>query len=171
MILQPLGEVDSGLLKWLAEELEKKFGMRVTVGYGMRIPEECFNRRRNQFNSTCILMAMKVEEITLFITPEDIYAEGMNFVFGEAEINGKKAIISFSRLKSPDFELFRQRILKESVHELGHVFGLMHCKTRGCVMNFSPSVFEVDKKSADFCEKCSKKLKYPKQSGNSWVKP
>uniref|UniRef100_A0A7J2TKT3 Archemetzincin n=1 Tax=Archaeoglobus fulgidus TaxID=2234 RepID=A0A7J2TKT3_ARCFL len=159
MILQPLGDLDSDLLTWLARELEKKFGRKVLIAEKIEIPRNCFNRRRNQYNSTCILMSFKVKDITLFITAEDIYAEGMNFVFGEAEINGKKAIVSLNRLRSSDSELFRQRALKESVHELGHVFGLLHCRNKGCVMNFSSNVLEVDKKTADFCEKCLKELR------------
>ncbi|MEM0350170.1 MAG: archaemetzincin family Zn-dependent metalloprotease [Archaeoglobaceae archaeon] len=157
--LQPLGKVDSELLKWLARELEKKFDIKVETNLELEIPKTCFDVRRGQYNSTCILMSFRVKNITLFITAEDIYADELNFIFGEAEIGGKKAIVSFYRLKSQDYELFKQRLLKESVHELGHVFGLSHCKKKGCVMNFSPSVIDVDKKTENFCEDCLKKLK------------
>lgn len=157
--LQPLGKVDPELLKWLAKELERKFEKVVEVKPGIEVPRTCFDFRRGQYNSTCILMSFRVENVTLFITAEDIYADRMNFVFGEAEINGKKAIVSFYRLISQDYELFKYRLLKEAVHELGHVFGLTHCKIRGCVMNFSPSVMDVDKKTANFCENCLGKLR------------
>ena len=50
--------------------------------------------------------------------------------------------------------LFRERILKEAVHELGHLHGLSHCDDRSCVMVFSESVEGVDSKGADFCGRC-----------------
>jgi len=55
--------------------------------------------------------------------------------------------------------LFFERTFKELNHELGHTFGLLHCNSPRCVMNFSNSVLEVDQKSRFFCEKCQKKLK------------
>ena len=36
--------------------------------------------------------------------------------------------------------LFQQRIPKEVVHELGHLFKLSHCDKRYCVMHFSNSL-------------------------------
>lgn len=157
--LQPLGKVDEELIKWLAKELEKKFSNTVRILPPKEIPKVCFNNARRQFNSTCILLSYKTEEITLLITSEDLYAEPMNFVFGEAEIQGKRAIVSYYRLRDQDEEIFRQRVLKESVHELGHVFGLGHCKTPACVMNFSSCVMEVDGKTPNFCSRCLSKIK------------
>lgn len=157
--IQPLGNVKEELINWIAEELEKKFSMTVRILLPKKIPETCFDKTRKQFNSTCILHLYNAEETTLLITSEDIYAQSMNFVFGEAEIRGKRAIISYHRLQSQNEEIFKQRVLKEAVHELGHVFGLLHCKTSGCVMNFSSDVSEVDKKTLDFCPRCLKKLK------------
>ncbi|MCX8000511.1 MAG: hypothetical protein N3A69_16430, partial [Leptospiraceae bacterium] len=113
--LQPLGETNFDL-QWLAKELEKKFEKATIVNPKIEIPISCFNRRRGQFNSTCIITFFKTEVVTLFITEKDIYADDMNFVFGEAEIGGKRAIISINRLKSQDENLFRQRVLKEAIH-------------------------------------------------------
>lgn len=158
--LQPLGKVSEELMKWLARELEKKFSREVRLLPRMEIPKACFDNKRNQFNSTCILLSYNAENVTLLVTSEDIYAQGMNFVFGEAEIRGKRAIVSYHRLQIEDEEIFRQRVLKEAVHELGHVFGLKHCRTSGCVMNFSSGVLEVDKKSPNFCSRCLSKMKY-----------
>lgn len=157
--LQPLGKVDLELVKWLAKELEKKFATEVRILPPEKIPETCFDNTRKQFNSTCILYSYRAKEKTLLVTSEDIYADHMNFVFGEAEILGKRAIVSYYRLRTQDEEIFKQRVLKEAVHELGHVFGLKHCKNPGCVMNFSSCVLEVDKKTSSFCSRCFSKIK------------
>ena len=60
----------------------------------------------------------------------DICAPGLNFVFGEADIARKRALISLQRLRQEfyglprDENLFRERALKEAVHELGHIMDL-----------------------------------------------
>ncbi|WP_456454970.1 archaemetzincin family Zn-dependent metalloprotease [Thermovibrio sp.] len=91
------------------------------------------------------------------ITPYDLYSNGLNFVFGLAlPFNG--FIVSYSRLLTKDFELFRSRLKKEITHEMGHVFGLSHCPLPECVMHFSNSLFEVDFKGEDFCRRCRKEL-------------
>jgi archaemetzincin len=49
------------------------------------------------------------------------------------------------------------RTLKEANHELGHTFGLHHCENV-CVMKFSNSLADTDKKPAIFCDTCLKNL-------------
>lgn len=156
--LQPIGDIDEELLTKLSKELEKKFS-KITGGVvilkKVEPPQQCYNPQRDQFNSTCILMLMRPRWITLGIIDRDIYADGMNFVFGEAELNGSRAIVSLYRLKGP--KLF-ERLVKEATHEIGHVLGLKHCKNRYCVMSFSNSIYEVDLKTSEFCETCRNKL-------------
>jgi archaemetzincin len=54
----------------------------------------------------------------------------------------------------PNPRLTQERLLKESLHELGHTFGLIHCPDYLCVMHSSTSVEEIDVKTARFCLKC-----------------
>jgi archaemetzincin len=73
---------------------------------------------------------------------------------------GAAALISLWRLKpefygeQPDFALYVLRALKEAVHELGHSLGLQHCPRSLCVMHFSNSIFDTDKKQSFFCDQC-----------------
>jgi archaemetzincin len=46
------------------------------------------------------------------------------------------------------------RALKEAVHELGHTLGLRHCSRSLCVMHFSNSIFDTDKKKSLLCDQC-----------------
>jgi len=55
--------------------------------------------------------------------------------------------------------LFRERLTKEAVHELGHVYGLGHCRDRRRVMAFSNALADTDEKRADFCVRCRKQSK------------
>ncbi|MFP4000789.1 MAG: archaemetzincin family Zn-dependent metalloprotease [Thermoplasmata archaeon] len=105
------------------------------------------------------------ESKVLAVVDADLYSEGLNFVFGQAQKPGKIALISLHRLR-PNFwggrkdeDLFLRRAVKEAVHELGHTFGLDHCDNRACVMTFSNRIAHTDRKKPSFCESCREKLK------------
>jgi archaemetzincin len=168
--LLPLGSAPTELLDFLRKELASRFGAAVSLGTSMAIPDSTYHPKRRQYNSTAILRSLRQLElppdgVVLAVTEEDLYADPLRFVFGEADPVFKRAIISLARLRTaypgkPFSEaLFRERALKEAVHELGHVFGLPHCRNPRCVMHFSNSLFDTDVKSADFCPSCKQKLK------------
>jgi len=98
----------------------------------------------------------------LGIVNHDLYVPELNFVFGEA--SWKAAAISLTRLRQEFYHLpenrslFHQRILTEAVHELGHTYGLGHCENPRCVMFFSNSLMDTDRKGPAFCARCKSKL-------------
>ncbi|WP_243679610.1 hypothetical protein [Vulcanisaeta souniana] len=52
------------------------------------------------------------------------------------------------------------RILKEVLHELGHTFGLDHCTDPPrCVMYFSNTIEDTDRKGPGYCQKCMARLR------------
>ena len=94
-----------------------------------------------------------------------MYTEGLNFVFGQAKMKGRVAVVSIARLdptfwhQPEDEELLEKRAVKECLHEVGHMaFGLGHCPNRHCVMNFSNTVGDVDKKTKFLCNSCKLQL-------------
>jgi archaemetzincin len=71
----------------------------------------------------------------------------------------RNAVISLMRLRiGADKETFRRRAVKEAVHELGHTFGLSHCASPRCVMRFSNSLADTDRKGSEWCELCEQEL-------------
>jgi archaemetzincin len=96
-------------------------------------------------------------EWTLALTGLDLVAPGRPYVFGEATLGGAWAVVGASRLRAPggpdELEVSRARLLKESLHELGHLASLSHCR-RACVMAPSAASADIDLKPDDFCSSC-----------------
>lgn len=168
ILLVPVGEVDQKVMEFLKNDLTKAFNRPITIGKGMPEPDCAFNKNRNQYFSTAILNAiLEQKEYTpyekiLGIVDHDLYVPKLNFVFGEA--GQKAAVISITRLRQEfyrlpqDQSLFHKRVLTEAVHELGHAYGLRHCRNPRCVMFFSNTLMDTDRKGSEFCPDCKSKL-------------
>ena len=164
-----IGNVDSTIIERVIQNLGEIFPdvKCQRIPYNIPIPQETFDFHRNQYRSDMILNivenhARKSMEFNrlLGVIDADIFVPGLNFVFGEATCPGKAALISIRRLRPEfynapaNFELLIERSTKEAVHELGHTFGLRHCANPFCVMYFSNSIFETDRKKSLFCNRC-----------------
>ena len=158
--LLPCGAVDPAELNDFARAFSAK-GMEVRIAKQRPLPQEAFNPRRQQYRADEILKVARSElgDRVMTVTNCDLYADRLNFVFGLAESFGKCAVVSLYRLRiGVDEEKFRRRAVKEAVHELGHMFGLAHCARRSCVMVFSNTLGDTDRKETNWCEGCQRKL-------------
>jgi len=169
IVVIPLCEIEKRILDRLGECLQRMFGQRVRIGDFVRRPEDAYHPERRQYDSTYILndlVSLKTRpgETVLGIIDVDLYVPELNFVFGQADINRRVALISIARLRqefyglSANEDLLLARTSKEAIHELGHLYGLGHCKDLRCVMFFSNSLADTDRKEQDFCSYCRKKL-------------
>jgi archaemetzincin len=136
-----------------------------------------FDKQRNQSNSDKLLRWLatsipnntksynSTKTIILGICNFDAYSSGLNFVFGQASLTGGVAAIYLPRLRQEFYGLaavrsiFIERMLKEATHEVGHAFGLNHCPNQSCVMHFSNSLIDTDRKAKNFCNMCRNKLR------------
>lgn len=143
----------------LVEALEENFHARLTMK-NANFFTKSFDEQRKQYDAEVLLDEVCSLEIdadkVLAVFSGDLFVSRMNFVFGLA--GGKSCLISLARLKCADKNVFKERLVKEALHELGHTFGLQHCLNKKCVMVFSNSVSDVDFKGREFCEKCREKL-------------
>ena len=94
------------------------------------------------------------------MTERDLYIPILTFVFGEAQMGGPAAVVSYHRLMQEfyglpaNLDLLANRLLIESVHELGHTLHLMHCREYRCAMAASHAVEWIDIKDSGFCDEC-----------------
>jgi archaemetzincin len=122
-----------------------------------------FNEEREQYNAAAILTDYEQREIegkVIILTSIDLYIPIFTFVFGLAKLNGRAGIVSARRLHNKfyglpdDEELFINRLIKEIVHELGHLLNLRHCNNFKCVMASSNTADDLDIKENKYCSNC-----------------
>lgn len=162
-----VGEVEISVLEHIRPVLQEAFLRECRLREGLPKPEYAYNPRRGQYSAKEILQHLRLygADRVLGVVDLDLYVPELNFVFGLADPFGGGAAIALPRLRQEfyglpkDRILFLHRVVKEAVHELGHTYGLCHCKDRRCVMAFSKSLVDTEYKSPAFCEKCQSKLR------------
>jgi len=169
LYLVPVGEVPGDVLTTLSPKLEGALGMACGIAPALRHPFDAYNTSREQYLSTDILGQLGQLDLPgafrfLGVVNLDLYVPELNFIFGQATMAGRDALVALPRLRqsfyglAEDGDLFHLRLLKEAVHELGHTFGLGHCPKRTCVMCFSNSLRDTDIKGQSFCPGCRSML-------------
>jgi len=165
LLISPIGELDGNgeLLDQLRMEIHNVFGYETRLLSLLEEKDLPADPIRKQVHSTPILETLALlappEALKILaITRVDLFIPVLTHVYGEAQLGGKACILSTYRFwekRSSTPESFRCRMLKEAIHELGHTFGLRHCRDAGCVMHYCRSVSEVDRKSSQFCRYCA----------------
>ena len=164
----PVGEVPAAVKREASAALRSVFGCDVTVHAEQQTPTGAYDPSRDQHRAEeFIELASRVGsgKKNIAITDDDLYYRRRNYVFGLAYLSGNGSVISTYRLQTssdggfsnkPASEIFSDRVRKEVVHEVGHTLGLEHCENSRCVMNFSPTVREVDVKEEHLCGSCQR---------------
>lgn len=164
-----MGDIDSGVLDAVAAGLEGAFGAAAAVTGKAPLPPTAWMAARRQYDSTHLILYVETLARAgpgrlLAVCDVDLASPIMTFVFGEAEVGGRIAVMSLHRLRPevygmpPDDVLLKSRAAKVAVHEMGHTWGLRHCFRYHCVMYPSDTVEIADLKTDRFCEPCRRKL-------------
>lgn len=174
IIIQPsTDKLDSNILNLLLESISKEFvNSKVIINPFLKLDIRVFiSKHRNQLRSSDFLLWVlerlkPSKEIKILVICDiDAYSGDLNFVFGEAYKGGRVAAIYLPWLRQEfyGFEsnklVFYERMVKEAIHELGHTFGLFHCNNKLCVMYFSNSLCDTDRKGKKLCLDCKNKLR------------
>ena len=172
LVLIPIGTMTQGVADFLSLSLPEILNAPCKILEETVVLEPFYSSDRKQYHSTEILrqllpFAKDKEQHILGVMDEDIYIPILTFVFGEAQLGGRCALMSGHRLHQKfyglpeDESLYLHRCEKEAVHELGHTLGLKHCSNFECVMRYSNSVADIDIKRNVFCPICSEVLGIP----------
>lgn len=164
IVLQPVGQIDPGLLEALRQGLCSVIGYSVSINPRIAVPEQAYDAARDQCLADTLIEELyplrKKGSYLLGVTAVNLYATDKNFVFGEASPMMETAVISLYLLGGPGVskELLLERAVKEAVHEVGHLMGMDHCDNGQCVMHFSGSLIDTDVKNNYFCANCRPRL-------------
>lgn len=169
----PLHFKDRYLLKYILSAISDRFQVPSAVSDNVFSLEPGRDLIRNQINSNWILSRLleqnpKESDKIIGLTEYDLYSPVLTYVFGEAQLNGQAAVVSSCRFRDElyglhkNYDKLKYRLEKEVIHELGHTFGLVHCREYECVMNASTYVEEIDLKTSEFCLGCSKLIRQKK---------
>ena len=127
--------------------------VEVSIGGELKLPGQSYHRQREQYDAEQLLshlLTQKKRDLALWVIAKDLYTQGMNFIFGLAH-HFQGAVVSLYRLSTSELRE------KEAIHEVGHVVGLPHC-TNKCVMQYSNSLWEAQRKPLFLCETCRRKI-------------
>lgn len=156
-------------LEWLDHcslHLARAFHVGCRVRTDVVDASHALDKLRRQYHSSALLQAIAQVEapVVLGVTTLDLFVPILTFVFGEAQLLGRAAIVSTHRLDDafygwpPQPARLLERLRVEAMHELGHTAGLRHCEDWNCAMSSSHAVERLDLKRADYCEGCWKRL-------------
>jgi len=150
---------------------------RLSAGYGvpvkeLRLPglEFAFDAARRQYRSMDVLEMLARDCPAdawklVAVTERDLFVPVLTFVFGQAQLAGRVAVVSLARLRqefygmAPNQEILLERAAKEAMHETGHTFGLVHCADRSCVMSLATNIRQIDGKQAAWCAACAAQVR------------
>ena len=164
----PVGDMNEKLLYPLIPILEKRFTTNVYLALDKRmpLPEDAFDYDAQKYVAMYVLRELINVEV-----PEDAKILGVadvdlflpewdnDFIFGQAQYGrkSKAAIISVFRMDPFSYvggkhndELLIQRMIKEAIHELGHLFGVRNSAEPESVMYLPRSLRELDRKTDSF---------------------
>ncbi len=165
LAIRAVGTVEARIISSLEGALTARYHAPVHVLAPIEEPD-AFDPNRRQYSSVALLKALMAHSAppdakVLGISERDLFIPMLTFVFGQAQMDGRYALVSTARLRQefyglPGAEaLLHQRLMKEACHELGHTFALAHCSNAGCPMSLSTTIRHVDLKSTEYCEACA----------------
>jgi len=166
----PIGTVRADVVERVVRWLREALGLPVIIGRIPIDPEDAFLANRGQYDARRLLLELNEHSASaavrlVGITESDLCNVILDFVFGEAQLDGNVAICSAYRLSEKGEaegreEATARRLMKVVLHELGHVFGLSHCEDEDCAMHEAKSLADIDRRSTRYCSSCIEALSW-----------
>jgi archaemetzincin len=169
LYIAAVGNVAFPVLNWIESAAADWFAFPIRRLPPLALPETAYDAVRGQYQSVDIMKALAQTAPPdtarlLGVSEVDLAIPMLSFLFGQAQLEGTVAVISLCRLRQEfyglpaDDELLHQRAVKETLHELGHTFGLTHCREPKCVMSLATHIGLVDQKAEGYCAGCGTRL-------------
>jgi archaemetzincin len=166
----PIGDVPELVPKVIAAHISGYMKLAAEIIPPLQHPHYAYDEKRFQYDAGSILMDLNSLEFTDYekiigVLNVDLFVPILTYVFGEAKLGGTCGLVSLYRLEknmhapTTPASLVYERAAKVALHELGHLFSLVHCDNHHCLMHFSGSLSQLDEVPLYFCKYCSTYLK------------
>jgi len=162
----PIGDIPEMVPRTVAAHMLGYMGLNADILPPLEEPAYAHDEKRFQYNAMLILKALEHERFSDYakvigVLDVDIFVPLFTHVFGEARQGGRSALVSLYRLRKdpegsiPPPALVLERTAKVALHEIGHLFNLVHCADEKCLMHFSGVLLDLDRIPLYFCRYCS----------------
>ena len=164
------GNFENDFLEKIVSRIHQEYRLPVTIEEIHIDLSEYYDPMRRQYDANRLLKELDskssplhVKKIGLFRV--DLCIPILTYIFGQAPLKGKTGIASLYRLRNEQYgmkkdeDLLLDRFKKVITHELGHMFGLLHCHVPNCVMISSTYVEDLDQKGHNLCNKCRNEIR------------
>jgi archaemetzincin len=164
VIIQPIGEVDSGLAHQLRYRLSRAGSILVGLAPPIQTPDFGYNQTKRRYIADSLLLYLKQNksgqaEKLIGLMSSDIEtskAGQKNWgVMGWGECPGNVCVVSSFRVRrtSKNQNQLLDRMTVLCLHELGHCFSLPHCENKDCLMQDAKGKMMLDAANS-YCTKC-----------------
>jgi archaemetzincin len=172
VLLLPLRSFPDELIVAVEDGLREEFDVETERLDPVPLPASAYYEPRRRYRADELLVFLKglvedegpgtkilgMTEVDISTTKGPYYDWG---IFGYAEMPGQAAVISSKRLRrrARDAEHVRFRVTTTAIHEIGHTFGLPHCREKRCVMQDAEgSIKNTDSSTGHLGAGCRAKL-------------
>jgi archaemetzincin len=163
--LVEMGHLGEVAVRVVAANIQVTFGAPVDHLQPLEVMEDAFVRHRQQYDAPLIIKSLAQRDYSgylrvLALTTVDLCTPILTYVYGEAEMGGKAALVSSYRLRHNEdgtmvsLDLYYERLAKVALHELAHTFSVYHCEDPECLMHFSAKAHHLDRVRIAFCTRC-----------------
>jgi archaemetzincin len=167
-VIQPLGPGSAVSAVLAGRALNAFYDVDVAVAKGEPLPRGALYAARGRYRAEKLLDHLATLHEGAFrvlgVTAADISTTKGNVadwgILGLASLDGRACVLSSFRCRrsARDGGHVAERLGKTSVHELGHTFGLAHCKTLGCLMQDGGGTVLTTDGERDLCPDCRAKV-------------
>jgi archaemetzincin len=162
----PVGDVPQLAPKVIAAHISGYLNLAAEILTPLELPAAAFDDINHRYNAATILGCFESTpcdhyDKVIGVFNVDLFIPTFAYVFGEARQGGRHALVSLFRLakktedcNAPSGSLY-ERAAKVALHELGHLYNLLHCEEKKCLMHYSGGLSDLDDIPLYFCRYCS----------------
>jgi len=169
----PLGDLSPLIPKIVAAHIESYLHLDAEILPAEDLPAVAYSRQRLQYDAGKMIAFLESfpptgHEKKIALLTVDLFVPIFSHVFGESRQGGAWALTSVFRLERqkngsiPASETLYERTAKVALHEIGHLFCLVHCDDPLCLMHFSGGLSDLDRTPLQFCRYCAQYLREAK---------